>query len=335
MDSWLVFRRDREIVNHQWTKRNDWSIKRFSKTSFTWSLLIKQEILNVSQISIAFHGICPPFFIQTWPQQYRRCTFFHSAHYSFSNPICFQSVWCWRTMIPGKIFTSLANFQGTVSVNDFRLPILLQELLQAPFGFLRSFCFARIRLNPLGGQVLHHDCISMLVSRFIIFTENYVICCNQVTKICCTRYGSTDASSARCPCNFCPLTDLTISVFGEVSFNTVFTQIHTFHRFLRWFMRRTRVWVSVFRNSFILKILAEFFQPLSEFNRSWSSSFFGFGFFFLTSVLPFQHVNLTRLRDGDPSHTGSPRSCLSTLSLDTVEDVMGGWSGRAWGRTRW
>ena len=81
-------------------------------------------------------------------------------------------------MIPGKIFPSLAIFQGIVSVNGFRLPIRLQELLQAPLCFLRSFCFAQIRLDPLGGQVLHHGCISMIVSRFTTFTENFVIGCN-------------------------------------------------------------------------------------------------------------------------------------------------------------
>ena len=55
-------------------------------------------------------------------------------------------------MIPGKIFTSFATFQGVVSVKDLRLPIGLQELLQAPFGFLRSFRFARIQLEPLCGE---------------------------------------------------------------------------------------------------------------------------------------------------------------------------------------
>ena len=40
-------------------------------------------------------------------------------------------------------------------------------------------------------------------------------------------------------------------------------------------------------------------------------------------VLAFQHVYLTQLRDGDLSRTG-PRSCLATLSLDTIEDVMVG-----------
>ena len=39
-------------------------------------------------------------------------------------------------MIPGKMFTGFAEFQGTVSVNDFRLPFGLQELLQASLSFL-------------------------------------------------------------------------------------------------------------------------------------------------------------------------------------------------------
>ena len=85
-------------------------------------------------------------------------------------------------MIPGKIFTGFAKFQGIVSVNDFRIPIRLQELLQASTGFLVKLFFARIRLDPLGSQVLHHDCISMIVSRFTTITENLVICCYQVTK---------------------------------------------------------------------------------------------------------------------------------------------------------
>ena len=133
-------------------------------------------------------------------------------------------------MSPGKIFTGFPKFQGIVSVNYFRLPIRLQELLQTPLCFRKSFCFARIRLDPLGGQVLHHDCISMIVSRFTSCTENIVICYDQITKNFCTMYGSANASSARGSCNFGPLTDLAISVFREVSINTVFIQIHTSRR---------------------------------------------------------------------------------------------------------
>ena len=96
----------------------------------------------------------------------------------------------------------------------------LQELLQALLGFLRSACFARIWLAPLGGQVLHHDCISMLVSRFTTFTENFVICCNQIIKIFCTRYGSAIASSARGPLLFLSFGRCH---FREVSMDTVLT----------------------------------------------------------------------------------------------------------------
>ena len=35
-----------------------------------------------------------------------------------------------------EIFTSFAEFQGIVSVNDYRFPLEFQELLQASLGFL-------------------------------------------------------------------------------------------------------------------------------------------------------------------------------------------------------
>ena len=124
-------------------------------------------------------------------------------------------------MIPGKIFKSLAKFQRVVGVHDFRLPIRLQELLQDPLGFLRSFRFARIQLDPLGGQVLHHGCISMIVSRFTSFTDDFVIGCNQIPKIFCTKYDSANTSSARRPCDFGPLANLAISVFRDVNIKTL------------------------------------------------------------------------------------------------------------------
>ena len=49
-------------------------------------------------------------------------------------------------------------------------------------GFLRSFCFARVGLFPLCCQVLCHFSVSMSVARFTFFTENFVICSDQVTK---------------------------------------------------------------------------------------------------------------------------------------------------------
>ena len=225
MDSLLILRSYRVMLN-QWTKRNCWSFQRFFKTSFVWSLPIRQEILNVSQIGIAFHGICPPFF--------------------------------------------------------------------------------------------HPDLIATILQRCL--TENFVICCNQITKIFCTRYNSANTSSARGPCDFGPLADLAISVFREVSINTVFTQIlkSLGCGLQRYFMRRTGVWVSVFRNSIIHKICSEFLQPFryvgirASRTSLWSSFLFGFGI----------SVGSCNNSSDASEECGSPRSCLSTRSLDTVEDVM-------------
>ena len=55
-----------------------------------------------------------PTNFQTWFQQYSRRAFLYSAHCSCGNPMSFWSVWCRRTMIPGKIFTSFAKFEGIV-----------------------------------------------------------------------------------------------------------------------------------------------------------------------------------------------------------------------------
>ena len=128
-----------------------WAVKWYSEPPVIRCLPIRQETLNVSQIGVTFHGISPPFFIQTWLRQYRRRPFLKSACCSFRNPISFWSVRLWRSMIPGKFFTRCAKFQGVVSVNDCRIPGRLQELLQASLGFLWSFVFARICLDPLGG----------------------------------------------------------------------------------------------------------------------------------------------------------------------------------------
>ena len=99
-------------------------------------------------------------------------------------------------------------------------------------------------------------------------------------------------------------------------------------------MRRTCVWVSAFKNSVIHK--TEFLQPFGYVGMTRISPyllvilifiwFFGFWLAWSTTLLKFQKSTVLTL----PVHTftwhncGCPRSCLSTLSLDTVEDVMGG-----------
>ena len=150
------------------------------------------------------------------------------------------------------------------------------------FFFLRSFCVARIRLNPLSCQILHHDSVSVIVSRLHPLRRTLLICCYQVTKIFCSRYGLASGLSARSPCNLGLLAKVAVSVLREVSVNTVRTQYHFSHRLWSWFMRRARGCVPVFWNSFVHKILREFFQPfwqiMQRVSRAGSVSSFYFWF---------------------------------------------------------
>ena len=73
---------------------------RFSKSPFTRCFPICQEVLNISQMTIAFHRISPTLCIQAWLQQYRRGPFIYAAYRSFSYAIRFGSMGCWSTMIP-------------------------------------------------------------------------------------------------------------------------------------------------------------------------------------------------------------------------------------------
>ena len=117
-------------------------------------------------------------------------------------------------MIPGEIFTGFAEFQGIVSVNDFWFPLGFQELLQAPLCFLK-FLFCTDMIGSIGWVSLAPRLQSMIVSRLTTFTENFVIGCNQITQIFGTKYDSANASSVRGNCDFGPLADLAISVFGK------------------------------------------------------------------------------------------------------------------------
>ena len=131
-------------------------------------------------------------------------------------------------MIPGYLFTGFAKLRGFVNVKNFWLDCQREKRSSTLFCFLRSFCFARIRLNPLSGKILYHDCVSVIVSRFTFLIEDFVICCHQVTKICCSRCGCVSAFSTKRPCNFGPLTDLAISVLREVFKDAVLTGYHIF-----------------------------------------------------------------------------------------------------------
>ena len=211
-----------------------WSVKWYSEPLLIGCLPIRQDIFNVFADSNNTPWNPPtircPDLIATVPQM----SFLFTLRTALS-AIPFVSDLCGVDVQRFQERSSqyLPNSKGgVVSVNDFWFAGRLQELLQAPLRFLRSFCLARIRLDPLGGQVLHHDCISMIVSRFAIVTEDLVICCYQVTNIFSTRYGSAIASSARGALVILVLWQISqFRSLRTMSLNTVLTQIHTSHRF--------------------------------------------------------------------------------------------------------
>ena len=138
-----------------------------------------------------------------------------------------------RTMIPGKVFTRFAKFQGIVSVNDFWFPRRLGSCKK------NLICKGMIvsTLLPSPAPRLHiHDCFEITT-----FTEYFVICKNQITKIFRFGHDCTSTSSARNPCYFCLQADIAVWVFRKVRVYTMLARIR-YHFCSRphWkFMRRT------------------------------------------------------------------------------------------------
>ena len=132
-----------------------------------------------------------------------------------------------------------------------------------------------------------------------------MICCYQITKFFCTKFDSANTSSARSICDFGPLAILAISVFREVSINTVFTKSTLLvgsndgsreelacESLRSGTLSSTRYSLNSCSHSRISE------QNGSLRSFSWSSFSFSFGF-------------------GVGLENGSPRSFLSTCSLDT------------------
>ena len=238
------------------------------------------------------------------------------------------------------------------------------------FGFLsasRNFCkllcvswevfrFARKRLDPLGGQVLHHDCISMIVSRFTTFTENFVICCYQVTKIFCTKYDSTNTFSAG------PLADLATSVLREVSPKCSLL-VDVGSKDGSWEELTCESRCSGTLSSTWFSLCSCSHSGMSEHkgspqSKAWYSLLFGFGFVvgLGDNGSPRFVISSTCELDTSTGWESVPlRSSLSRVSLPLNTVVVGEaeewgkcrminllpgrchgcWTGKAWGRTHW
>ena len=65
-----------------------------TKTPLMWSLPVRKEVLNVSQMAVTLHGISPPLFIQTRLQKYCKCSFLEPTDCPLCNTLCFTTVRC-------------------------------------------------------------------------------------------------------------------------------------------------------------------------------------------------------------------------------------------------
>ena len=115
----------------------------------------------------------------------------------------------------------VAKFQRIVCINNFWLLRRFQELSSTLLRLLWSLGFTRIRLYPLSGEILYQDSVSVIVPGSTSFVEDFVIRCYQVTKLFCSWNRSHITSSARNPRNSGSQAYVAISVFGDVSINTM------------------------------------------------------------------------------------------------------------------
>ena len=158
--------------------------------------------------------------------------------------------------------------------------------------------FYTIRLNPSSSSILYHDRISMIVPWFTSFVEDFVICCYQVTKLFCPKYCFANEPPARNPCYFGSQADIAISVFWEVSKNTVLLRFR--FRCLRIDLileNNVRVHAILFLSEFLWNALtSQEDMPTVLSNPSCHSSFY-FGFEFLgMAPVPWLRVRHFALR---------------------------------------
>ena len=207
------------LLNHC-SKWNNWSLERFSESSLIGSLPIFQDVVDVSQIAEAFRWISPPFFIRSsWS------TFIYSSYWSLRNAICLGSMRAGRSVIPWLFFTGFATFLRMVRVIDFRLFWRLEKLSKTSLRLPRSL----ILHGTTAYQWLFRDSPSSLRTLWSAFIKSP----NSVARGTASPVGLLQIAL----CHLGSQAYFAISVFWEVSINTVFLEFR-YH-----FRRAYRIWV--------------------------------------------------------------------------------------------
>ena len=186
------------------------------QTSLIWGLPIRQEILNVSQISIAGPWNLPTtFHLDPIATIQQRCLpllcalLFQQSHLF---PICVVSTYNDSMKDLHKLCQIPRNCQC-----KWPLGFLFgsKNFLQAPLGFLRSFVFAR-------DDWIHWVAKSCTTTAYRWFFRDSQPSLRTLwsaviksPEFFCTRYGSANASSARGPYDVGPLAISQFRSFGK------------------------------------------------------------------------------------------------------------------------
>ena len=157
--------------------------------------------------------------------QYGRGTFFHSAYCSLRNPICFRSVWCSTCHDSRKDLHRPCQIPRNCQCAWLLVSCSAPRILQAPFFvFPERFLFCTDTTGSTGKP----SPAPRMNNRWFFEIHNLHWRTLWSAVIKSPKFSARGTAPPlrllhRGSCNFGPLADLAISVFREVSINTVFT----------------------------------------------------------------------------------------------------------------
>ena len=173
----------------------------------------------------------------------------------------------WRKLLPLHA-SALLNWLLWLSSDTWKSCQWLSAFPMATRTSVSStFLSARVYLDPLSCQILNHNWISVIVAWLTTFTENLMVCRDQVTKFVCSKYGITCAFPTKSPCNFGSPAYYAISVLRDASIIGVVFQIPIPFLLARLFLileKNLRVRASVSEHSSSSRFFSELFQPFKK-----------------------------------------------------------------------
>ena len=113
--------------------------------------------------------------------QKSKSTFFDPPNCIFGTSVGFWPVWCWLVVTPTQISTSTDKYQRIQCLKNAWVLIWRHELfLQKYWSFQAQLDSSWLTLNPRR-KILHHNCVAMLQTRFVLFIVNFKIRCYGIT----------------------------------------------------------------------------------------------------------------------------------------------------------